>query len=108
MTLHIDRSTVGRETPLAPLPTEAEPAAARRQAEGTTTDGAALGEDRAAISPQGQRLAGLSDGERKQLDAVSAADDLVRRLIGQVAADPQAARAAHGNLDPSRVAGLLE
>jgi hypothetical protein len=106
LTLHIDRSTVGRETPLAPLSTEAE-ATNRRQA-GAKPDDATRGQDQAAISQQGQRLAGLNDGDKAQLDAVAAADELVRRLMSQVTANPEAAKAAHGNLDPSRVAGLLE
>jgi hypothetical protein len=63
--------------------------------------------DSASISAQGQRLAAL-DPASSQVQAVAAADELVRRIVAGMAAGPQGAASAHQPLDPARVAALLE
>ena len=105
MPLHIDRSTVGMDAPLAPLAVETDPVERR----GQQADAApAADTDSASISASGQRLAQLRPADQSELDAVNAADDLVRNLLSQVQANPQAAQGAHQGLDPNRVARLLQ
>jgi hypothetical protein len=107
MTLHVNRSTVGREAPLTPLAADQEQAERRPAADAAGTP-ADCGADTAAISAQGQRLASLDEGSAAQLRAVAAAEELARSLAARIAQQPQAAKAAQGQLDPSRVASLLE
>ena len=105
MTLHVNRSTVGREAPLAPLTVDQDQP--ERADEGARKPAPEAGTDSAAISAQGQRLAALQDSD-PQLRAIAAAEELARSLAARIAQSPQQARVAQGQLDPSRVASLLE
>jgi hypothetical protein len=110
MPLHVTSSTVGREAPLAQVPAEvdSEQAGAARQSGGT--DAARQQQattDTAAISNQGQRLAALGDQDA-QLQAIAEAEQLAKSLAARMAQNAQAATAAHGAIDPSRVAQLLD
>jgi hypothetical protein len=109
MPLHVTSSTVGRDAPLAQVPTEVDndqsTAAARDAA---TNDAAERPEtDSAAISSQGQRLAALGD-QADQLKAIDEAEQLARSLAAKMSANAKAATAAHGTIDPARVAQLLD
>ena len=104
MTLHVNRSTVGHDAPLAPLPQDAESgptgrAPGRRQG--------AVGDDRVAVSGEGRRLAAMAPDDLAQVQAIDQADALVRDLLARAAASPQALVAAQGAPDPERVARLL-
>jgi hypothetical protein len=110
MPLHVTSSTVGREAPLAQVPTDVDTDQAAAARDGGRTD--AVREqppttDTASISNQGQRLAALGD-QGAQLQAVAEAEQLAKSLAAKMAQNAQAATAAHGAIDPSRVAQLLD
>jgi hypothetical protein len=106
MTLSINRSTVGHDVPLAPLTIDQDQQADTSQDAAPQT-AAAAGEDTAAISSQGQRMAALQANDT-EMRAIAACEDLVRQLTAKMQASPQQAAAAQGALDQSRVASLLE
>ena len=107
MPLHVTSSTVGRDAPLAQVPTEVENDQSTA-GDAATTDAAERPQtDSAAISSQGQRLASLS-GQADQLKAIDEAEQLARSLAAKMSANAQAATAAHGTIDPARVAQLLD
>jgi hypothetical protein len=109
MPLHVTSSTVGREAPLAQVPAEvdAEQAGAARDGGRTDAAGQQPTTDTASISNQGQRLAALGDQDA-QLQAVAEAEQLAKSLAAKMAQNAQAATAAHGAIDPTRVAQLLD
>jgi hypothetical protein len=107
MTLHVNRSTVGREAPLAPLTIDQDQEQAARPDRGAQPATADAGQDSAAISSQGQRLAALQEND-PQLRAIAAAEELARSLAARIKQAPEQAQAAQGPVDPSRVASLLE
>jgi hypothetical protein len=110
MPLHVTSSTVGREAPLSQVPTEVDTDQASSAPEGGRPD--AVREhhattDTASISNQGQRLAALGD-QGAQLQAIAEAEQLAKSLAAKMAQNASAATAAHGAIDPSRVAQLLD
>jgi len=106
MTLSVNRTTVGRDAPLAPLDIDQDQQADASQDAAPQT-AAAVGEDTAAISSQGQRMAAL-DQSNPEMRAIAAAEDLLRQLTAKMQGSPQQATAAQGALDQSRVASLLD
>jgi len=108
MPLHVTHSTVGREAPLAQVPTELDADQPTREGgRSQAVDRQQPTTDSASISNHGQRLAALGD-QGAQLKAVAEAEQLARSLAARMAQNPQAATAAHGAIDPSRVAQLLD
>ena len=110
MPLHVTHSTVGREAPLAHVPADVDTEqsdAPRGGGQAGVLDRQQPTTDTASISNQGQRLAALGD-QGAQLKAVAEAEQLARSLAARMAQNPQAATAAHGAIDPSRVAQLLD
>jgi hypothetical protein len=109
MPLHVTSSTVGREAPLAQVPTEVDTDQSGATREGGRSEAAnrPATTDTASISNQGQRLAALGD-QGEQLKAIAEAEQLARNLAARMAENAKAATAAHGAIDPSRVAQLLD
>src|SRR4051812_28110382 len=109
MPLHVTSSTVGREAPLAQVPADLDTDQTGAARDGGRTDAAHRQPttDTASISNQGQRLAALGD-QGAQLQAVAEAEQLARSLASKMAENAQAATAAHGAIDASRVAQLLD
>src|SRR5690348_1040035 len=106
MPLHVTHSTVGREAPLATVPADTEQDQPTRSVTpaGVTQDQT----DSASISDQGQRLAALGGDQQAQLRAIAEAEQLAKSLAARMAENAQSATAAHGAIDPARVAQLLD